>query len=50
MEIMKVLIDTVYQILTIEIHLIGYSISLWHVFVFTALLSLVVYMMFRIFN
>ena len=47
MEIVKIIIDAVYNILTIEINLFGYAISMWNLFIYTALLSILVYFLFK---
>ena len=47
MEIIKAIIDTAYSILTIEISLFGYVVSLWNLFIFTGLLSILIYFLFK---
>ena len=47
MELIKIILDVTYSILTIKISLLGYSISLWNVVVFTGLLFVIMYLVFK---
>ncbi len=48
MSAMKTLIETAYNILNIELYLMGYHVTLWNVFLFSVVAYLLLYFIFRI--
>lgn len=47
MENIKALFELAYNIMSIKINLFSYSVSLWGVFIFTGLLSILMYFIFK---
>lgn len=50
MGTMKQIIDSCYELLSINMNIFGYNVSLWNVFMFSAVAGIVLWVLYRLFK